>query len=190
MVIQPLSTRLIKPNFHVSLSNRRSTTVSLETRNLFPNILRAFSSHKTPKFYFLSFSFWSTIRWGFEFPKMITFKNNTITGHILMSDSSRCRFSSFVRAWWNKYVIGLVTEALLPLIYDCFLIWTLLCPVHLFASHWTRTDFEYTIFSPWKMRQKYTVTTISTMTEVSVTCLSNKSPLRWKKVSAFLLFPV
>ena len=34
MVIQPLSTRLIKPNFHVSPFHRRST-VSLETRNLF-----------------------------------------------------------------------------------------------------------------------------------------------------------
>ena len=31
VVIRPLSTRLIKPNFHVS----RSTTLSLETRNLF-----------------------------------------------------------------------------------------------------------------------------------------------------------
>ena len=28
-VIPPLSTRLMKPNFHVSLSHRRSTTVSL-----------------------------------------------------------------------------------------------------------------------------------------------------------------
>ena len=35
MVIQPLSTRLIKPNFCFDLSHRRSTTVSLETRNLF-----------------------------------------------------------------------------------------------------------------------------------------------------------
>ena len=34
-VIRPLSTRLIIPNFHVSLSHRRSTTVSLETRILF-----------------------------------------------------------------------------------------------------------------------------------------------------------
>ena len=34
MVIRPLSTRLIKPNFPVSLSHRRRTTVSLETRNL------------------------------------------------------------------------------------------------------------------------------------------------------------
>ena len=34
MVIQPLSTRLIKPNFCFHLSHRRSTTVSLETRNL------------------------------------------------------------------------------------------------------------------------------------------------------------
>ena len=33
MVIQPLSTRLIKPNFCFDLSHRRSTTVSLETRN-------------------------------------------------------------------------------------------------------------------------------------------------------------
>ena len=31
MVIQPLSTRLIKPNFCFDLSHRRSTTVSLET---------------------------------------------------------------------------------------------------------------------------------------------------------------
>ena len=35
MVIQPLSTRLIKPNFCFDLSYRRSTTVSLETRNPF-----------------------------------------------------------------------------------------------------------------------------------------------------------
>ena len=35
MVIQPLSTRLIKPNFCFDLSHRRSTTVSLETRNSF-----------------------------------------------------------------------------------------------------------------------------------------------------------
>ena len=35
MVIQPLSTRLIKPNFYFDLSHRRSTTVSLETRNSF-----------------------------------------------------------------------------------------------------------------------------------------------------------
>ena len=35
VVIQPLSTRLIKPNFCFDLSHRRSTTVSLETRNLF-----------------------------------------------------------------------------------------------------------------------------------------------------------
>ena len=33
VVIQPLSTRLIKPNFFFDLSHRRSTTVSLETRN-------------------------------------------------------------------------------------------------------------------------------------------------------------
>ena len=33
MVIQPLSIRLIKPNFCFDLSHRRSTTVSLETRN-------------------------------------------------------------------------------------------------------------------------------------------------------------
>ena len=35
VVIQPLSTRLIKPNFCFDLSHRRSTTVSLETRNPF-----------------------------------------------------------------------------------------------------------------------------------------------------------
>ena len=35
VVISPLSTRLIKPNFCFDLSHRRSTTVSLETRNLF-----------------------------------------------------------------------------------------------------------------------------------------------------------
>ena len=35
MVIQPLSTRLIKPNFCFDLSHRRNTTVSLETRNSF-----------------------------------------------------------------------------------------------------------------------------------------------------------
>ena len=35
MVISPLSTRLIKPNFCFDLSHRRSTTVSLETRNLY-----------------------------------------------------------------------------------------------------------------------------------------------------------
>ena len=34
VVIRPLSTRSIKPNFLVSLSHRRSTTDSLETRNL------------------------------------------------------------------------------------------------------------------------------------------------------------
>ena len=33
MVIQPLSTRLIEPNFCFDLPHRRSTTVSLETRN-------------------------------------------------------------------------------------------------------------------------------------------------------------
>jgi len=33
VVIQPLSTRLIKPNFCFDLSHRRSTTVSLETKN-------------------------------------------------------------------------------------------------------------------------------------------------------------
>ena len=33
IIIQPLSTRLIKPNFCFDLSHRRSTTVSLETRN-------------------------------------------------------------------------------------------------------------------------------------------------------------
>jgi len=33
VVIQPLSTRLIQPNFCFDLSHRRSTTVSLETRN-------------------------------------------------------------------------------------------------------------------------------------------------------------
>ena len=35
VVIQPLSTRLFKPNFCFDLSHRRSTTVFLETRNLF-----------------------------------------------------------------------------------------------------------------------------------------------------------
>ena len=35
VVIQPLSTRLIKPNFCFDLSHQRSTTVSLETRSLF-----------------------------------------------------------------------------------------------------------------------------------------------------------
>ena len=35
VVIQPLSTHLIKPNFCFDLSHRRSTTVSLETRFLF-----------------------------------------------------------------------------------------------------------------------------------------------------------
>ena len=35
MVIQHLSTRLIKPNFCFHLPHRRSTTVSLETRNPF-----------------------------------------------------------------------------------------------------------------------------------------------------------
>ena len=33
VLIQPLSTRLIKPNFCFDLSHRRSTTVSLETRS-------------------------------------------------------------------------------------------------------------------------------------------------------------
>ena len=35
VVIQSLSTRLIKPNFCFDLSHRRSTTISLETRNPF-----------------------------------------------------------------------------------------------------------------------------------------------------------
>ena len=35
VVIQSLSTRLIKPNFRFDLSHRRSTTISLETRNPF-----------------------------------------------------------------------------------------------------------------------------------------------------------
>jgi len=35
VVIQPLSTRLIKPNFCFDLSHRRSATISLETRNSF-----------------------------------------------------------------------------------------------------------------------------------------------------------
>ena len=35
LVIQPLSTSLMKPNFHYSLSRRRSATVSSETTNLF-----------------------------------------------------------------------------------------------------------------------------------------------------------
>ena len=35
VIIRPLSTRLIKAKFRVSLSHRRSTTVSLETRILF-----------------------------------------------------------------------------------------------------------------------------------------------------------
>ena len=39
MVISPLSTRLIKPNFCFDLSHRRSTTVSLETRNLLMKML-------------------------------------------------------------------------------------------------------------------------------------------------------
>jgi len=38
VVIQPLSTRLIKPNFCFDLPHRRSTTVSLETRNPLCNI--------------------------------------------------------------------------------------------------------------------------------------------------------
>ena len=40
VVIQPLSTRLIKPNFCFHLSHRRSTTVPLETRNPFTRNLR------------------------------------------------------------------------------------------------------------------------------------------------------
>ena len=39
VVIQPLSTRLIKPNFCLDLPHRRSTTVSLETRNPFTIII-------------------------------------------------------------------------------------------------------------------------------------------------------
>ena len=39
MVIQPLPTRLIKPNFCFDFSHRRSTTVSLETRNSLGPIL-------------------------------------------------------------------------------------------------------------------------------------------------------
>ena len=38
MVIRLPSTRFIKPNFHVSLSHRRSTTVSLETRNFLTSL--------------------------------------------------------------------------------------------------------------------------------------------------------
>ena len=38
--IQSLSTRLIKPNCYVPFSHRHSTTVSLETRNLFTYSLR------------------------------------------------------------------------------------------------------------------------------------------------------
>ena len=40
VVISLLSTRLIKPNFCFDLSHRRSTTVSLETRNLFFKVHR------------------------------------------------------------------------------------------------------------------------------------------------------
>ena len=48
MVIQPLSTPLIKPNFCFDLSHRRSTTVSLETRNSFTTQpLRPRSFHAT-----------------------------------------------------------------------------------------------------------------------------------------------
>ena len=43
MVIQPLSTRLIKPNFCFDLSHRRSTTVSLETRNSLNSDLGCFT---------------------------------------------------------------------------------------------------------------------------------------------------
>lgn len=35
VVIRPLSTALIKPNVHVSISHWRGTTVSVETRNVF-----------------------------------------------------------------------------------------------------------------------------------------------------------
>ena len=45
MVIQPLSTCLIKPNFCFDLSHRHSTTVSLETRNPFTKLhLATFNS--------------------------------------------------------------------------------------------------------------------------------------------------
>ena len=61
-----LSTRLIKPSFHVSLCHRPSTTVSLETRNLliiwwatiwlYPRMLIAFGSQAgiTPPVYALA----------------------------------------------------------------------------------------------------------------------------------------
>ena len=50
VVIQPLSTRLIKPNFCFHLPLRPSTTVSLETRNPFTaQLLRPCSSLATPK---------------------------------------------------------------------------------------------------------------------------------------------
>ena len=39
VVIRPLSTRLIKPDYPVSLSHRCRTTVSLETRNLYVQCL-------------------------------------------------------------------------------------------------------------------------------------------------------
>ena len=42
VVIQPLSTRLINPNFCFHLSHRRSTTVSLETRNPFQSLALLF----------------------------------------------------------------------------------------------------------------------------------------------------
>jgi len=45
VVIQPLSTRLIKPNFCFDLPHRRSTTVSLETRNPF-TILKGLAKNK------------------------------------------------------------------------------------------------------------------------------------------------
>ena len=49
MVIQPLSTRLIKPNFCFDLPHRRSTTVSLETRNSFTLFcLESLTSPKRP----------------------------------------------------------------------------------------------------------------------------------------------
>ena len=54
VVIQPLSTRLIKPNFCFDLSHRRSTTVSLETRNPFTMRTSITLQGKTPRLSFIS----------------------------------------------------------------------------------------------------------------------------------------
>ena len=53
VVIRHFSTRLLKPNFHVSSSHRHSTTVSLETRICFLHIILCFFLFKSQGIPFL-----------------------------------------------------------------------------------------------------------------------------------------